>query len=685
MEREQTAAETSSPLAQLRAAAQLTRDGERVAAWQLAQRAAAAAPGDAAVQLLATRLLWVLGDDRGALDASRAALELDRGAAATLRFNQTRDAGWYHEAAAVLERVLAETPPGGASRRGELTFEAALEQLVRLHYDHHHHAAAAAVLDRHLQRAAARPALHLQAARVYHRSGDPAHAAQAIAAALAELSPAETPAAAATLLELGEFDRAEALYRGLLDEPGAAGLAREALARFCLWRDDLDGALAHAACLADGDAVARRIRAAVQLRRGDPAGALAPLDALVRDSPHDGEAHLWRAEANLRLGRRDETCRAADRSLQHGYSYAACAVRMLATVPPAVPAASLRGRWHRWRDRLRARLGARTDGALLHARQELRAELGATCPDADAVLAGESATALADLLERSLATLRGNRTPPGSWARADGSLALVPPSSSPRILSRLALELLRVAPVEESVRALDRLAARFPDSSMPVVHRGELRLWLGDYPTARADLEAAIAIRRQTRWAWYGLAWLDVLEGDPQRGLDTCAHGIAVMDNSEGPVAMIVRGEAYRLLGRLDEAREQLERSNAQHATRVSGWINLALVHGAGGDGAAQRQVVARIARMAPSLLSEAAAQLGAAVFERVILARPWLAAGPPDEALDQVLRQTLVMMRGNRASGLITYFTADGQLRHVPRYLGTPRFADEGGSEDQG
>jgi hypothetical protein len=32
-----------------------------------------------------------------------------------------------------------------------------------------------------------------------------------------------------------------------------------------------------------------------------------------------------------------------------------------------------------------------------------------------------------------------------------------------------------------------------------------------------------------------------------------------------------------------------------------------------------------------------------------------------------------LVMMRGNRASSLITYFTADGRLHHVPRYGGQP------------
>jgi hypothetical protein len=58
-----------------------------------------------------------------------------------------------------------------------------------------------------------------------------------------------------------------------------------------------------------------------------------------------------------------------------------------------------------------------------------------------------------------------------------------------------------------------------------------------------------------------------------------------------------------------------------------------------------------------------------------VILARPWTAeGGAPNDALDRVFRHALVIMRGNRASGLITYFTADGQLRHVPRCLGVAR-----------
>lgn len=651
------------------------RHDERAVAWHQARRASAAAPRDGLVRAIAARLLWLLGDDRAALAESRAAVDLGVASAVSPHLIMARDAGWYHETCALLERVLQEAGPGDPMPDG-LSFARALEQLVRLYFDHHDHAAAAAALDRYLALAPAAPLLSLHAARVYHQRGDSARTEAVLRSTLASGQDSSTArVVGGTLVELGAIDEAETLYRQLLDAPATAPLAREALARLCLARGDLDGALAEAGHLPAESAVARRVRAAVAVLRGDAAAALPLLDAVLRDDPDDGEAHLWRAEANLRLGRGDESCRDADRSLQRGYSYAACAVRMLAVLPPARPPGSWQSRLRHWRERARALIGARPNGALLHARQELRAELGATCDDADLVLARDSATDLVDLLERSLAALRGSRTPPGTWQRADGRLAVVPPSASPRILSRQALELIRVAPVEESFRELDALAARFPDSSMPVVHRGELQLWLGRYAEARADLEASIAIRRQTRWAWYGLTWLDILAGDPEKALDTCAHGIRVMDNSEGPVAMICRGEAYRLLGRLDEARDQLERSNAQHATRVSGWINLALVHSAAGDGAAQRTVMQRIVRMAPSLVSEAAAELGDEVFERLVLARAWTADGPPDDTIDRVLRHTLTMMRGNRASGLITWFTAAGQLRHVPRHQGGGRF----------
>ncbi|MFN8643984.1 MAG: tetratricopeptide repeat protein [Candidatus Binatia bacterium] len=473
---------------------------------------------------------------------------------------------------------------------------------------------------------------------------------------------------ATTLLEIGELERAADLYRAMLDDPATEPEAREALARLCLWRGDLEGALAEADALPRDGTVARRVRAAVSVLRGDPVAARALLDAVIGDDPRDGEAYLWRAEAHLRLRQRDAAHRDVDRGLQHGYAFAAFAVRLLAELPPPTRINRLGEAMSRAYLRLRPTARTWAKGVLRQVREELHAEITATCADGAAMLADTSARRLAAALECSLRAMRGNRTPRGTWVRADGTLAPLPPTTSPRILARAALELVRVAPVAEVRRALDALAARFPDSSMPIVHRGELHLWLGDYAAARADLEAAIALHRETRWAWYGLAWLDVLAGDPRRALQTCAEGIAVMHHSEGAVALIVRGEAYRLLGRLDEARRELQRSNEVFPSRLSAWINLALVHGAAGDGDAQRATMRRIAAMAPTLVSQAAAELGEATFEHVVLERPWRRDGAPVAALDALLRHLLTMMRGNRASGLITYFTRAGELRHVPR-----------------
>jgi tetratricopeptide (TPR) repeat protein len=264
--------------------------------------------------------------------------------------------------------------------------------------------------------------------------------------------------------------------------------------------------------------------------------------------------------------------------------------------------------------------------------------------------------------------------------RADGTLARLPRSVWARVAAREALELVKIASPEEIYRAFDEVIAAFPSSSMPLVHRGELQLWLGRYPEARADLEGAIAIYRQTRWAWFGLATLDLVAGDPERALATCAHGIQVMDNTEGPVAYLFRGEAYRLLGRLDEARQQLVRSCELHPRRLSAWTNLGLAHGAAGDGPAQREIFHRLLAEAPSLLSTASLELGDDVFQAVVLEGPRVPGGRevPPETVDRVLGQALAMMRGNRSSSCVTYFTREGRMFHVPQG-GRPGTPDAG------
>ncbi len=639
-----------APLAALRRALTRIERGDCTTAWQEVTQIAAATPASGAVQLLASHLLSLLGDGRGAWQAARAAAAAGAPAATLLCYQQARELGAGAEACAVLEDALRAGVSGRTGAR-------ALDHLLSAYRAAGHAERAAALADTALPAisaglpAAERPPLLLHAARVWALAGERDRALAATREALA-VRPAGVDTmrtAAALCVELAAWDEAARLYETLAAQPATAAEALVALARLRLWHDDHAGALALAerlAALDPASTAARRVRAAVAVRRGDAAAALPLLDAVVRADPRDSEAWLWRAEAHWRLGDRAAAAADADRSHQQGHSFAARALRLLAALRP---------------------------GGTVHTAtwQELSAELTALCPDAPAILARNQSDDLAALIERALAALGGNRTPTGTHRRADGTLAPLPRSQSVRGAARTAMELIRVAPAAEACRHLDALVRAHPGSSMPLVHRGELHLWLGRYEEARADLAGAIAIHEQTRWAWYGLACLDLLAGDPERALATCARGIRVMHDTEGPFAYLVRGEAFRLLGRHGEARVQLEQSRALHPSRLAAWVNLGLVHGVAGDHAGQRAVMQHLAAVAPNLWAEAAAELGDDVFRAAVLEGPLSACGPardPDPAtVDRVLERILAMMRGNRSSSCITYFTADGALRCVP------------------
>ena len=652
---------TPSPLPLLRQAATQIANGERVQAWHDVHLAARAAPDLGLVHVVASRLLFLLGDHEHALDEARVAAQLGTGMATMLCINQAQATGRYHIVTAMLEEVLrsdsaSRQQSDDRTRRSDL-FDHALQHLLQLYTVNYYDEAAASLLERYLPQARGSASLYLQAARVYEHCGEPAKAESIIQRALTVEPPttATSLAAAALFLEIGSFDEARRLYEGLVTDDTASSTALEALGRLHLWMNQLDSALAcsERLCTADPNSTSgRRIGAAVDVLNGVPNIALPLLDAILRDDPHDGEAYLWRAEALLRLGRKEEACTDADRSCDNGFSFAARLVRLLAAMEPRT----------------------KVSRAVL---EEFAGKIILVFPDAAAILARGRTDDVAALLERVLAAMAGNRTPLATFVRGDGTLGRLPRSTSVRAASRRAMELIKIASPQETLRHLDELVARYPDSSMPLVHRGELHLWLGRYTDARADLEAAIAVHRQTRWAWYGLACLDLLAGHAEASLAMCAKGIRVMGNTEGAVAFSYRGEAYRLLSRLDEAREQLMRACALHPSRLSAWINLALVHGAAGDRAAQREILRDLRRRAPALLSDAARALGDDVFCVTILAGP-TASGPDVAIIDQLLQQSLAMMRGNRSSSCVTYFTKDGDLRHVPQRHGDTEDARE-------
>ncbi len=63
-------------------------------------------------------------------------------------------------------------------------------------------------------------------------------------------------------------------------------------------------------------------RGAARALTGDAAGAVADLDAVVASDPGDDEALIWRAEANLALGRRDDARRDLDLAASRGALWA---------------------------------------------------------------------------------------------------------------------------------------------------------------------------------------------------------------------------------------------------------------------------------------------------------------------------------------------------------------------------
>jgi len=192
-------------------------------------------------------------------------------------------------------------------------------------------------------------------------------------------------------------------------------------------------------------------------------------------------------------------------------------------------------------------------------------------------------------------------------------------------------------------------------------------LWVGDLEGARRDLERAIEIVLGTRWAYIGLTGIHILEGDYEQALEVSARGVKVMRGTEGPSVYIYRGEALRRLGRYREALKDLTRSVRIHPSRVSAWFNLGLLYAAIGELALFERVYARLEIQAPGLLSDAACEVG------VVL---WGDPGfvPPVEVRLAVIEHGLAMMRGNRSSTAMTYFTAQGRMRMVEhRDAGTP------------
>lgn len=645
--------EVPRPLPLLLRAGALARAGRLASARADVARAIELAPDHPVVRLAAGSLLFVARDYAAALDQLARAGELDPRAAARadhLRATLADGLGWGHEVARVREAAASRDP-------GELLWPARLGQL---HAQARDHELAVRWLSEAVRRSPGVMPLRLQLARQQLELGDHEGARASLEAAAGQLESSPDSERRYELawlwMDLGDVPRAAELLRTMANEGQEP--ARLALVHLDLWRGDLDGARERlASWFPDAEEQppgACRARGIIDLLEARPVPALAWLERGLARDPSDAEAWVWRAEAEMALDRDGEAHESLNRATMaaKGYLFVAWLVRYVLVAREARrerepdPAPQPAHRFEEFRD------------ALL--------ELG---PEAARLIREGDELEVADFIADLLVRMRGNRSIYATWTHEAGAVPVAGADlqrfrtrTGCRHASRRALQLIRIASAERALGALDAVIEAYPDSHLPLCHRGELHYWMGDMERGRADLEATLARFPNTRWAWIGLGGIEMHEGELERSLQVQAEGVRTMGNTEGPAVYVYRGEALRRLGRLDEAIADLERARAIYLGRVSASVNLHLCHasrGAAGDEQRRDDLFRELRDSIPALLADAARASG------VELWRDELEAVPAPAEQVRVCESALSMMRGNRSSTCITYFDPEGRLRH--------------------
>lgn len=593
------------------------------------------------IEMVAALLLFVTRDYQRALDQFAAAASRSANAARRARqlaISAAGALGWEQDVRALLEQAIADEPAHASWHA----------QAVRFH-----------VRGRSWQRALdhAKPALELEpnnpslwmeTAGLHATLDHRARALDALERAL-ELAPAAERTtylreAGRVAIDASGFDRAIACFTEALERAPDQPDVHVRLAELAAWRDDHARARARAEralALKPDHAPALRVLGGLEVRARQWDAATELLTRAIELDPKDYQAHVWLTELYLRTDRFAQ----AHAQLHHGtmnsggYLFVAWLLRFLIVAYEG---------------------GVQFETIGPNRTEEFEDVLRELVPGL-AAQALETRT-LADLVaavEGAIAALRGNRSIHATHV-VDGELVRLHARTGCRHESRWALQLLRVATPAECEAQLDEVVGKYPGSSLPVCHRGELHLWLGNWEKARADLEQAIVLVTGTRWAYMGLSTLDLIAGNLEGALATNAHGVQVMVGSEGPAIHVFRGEAKRKLGRLDEAIAELEKSVEWHPARASATINLALAHAAKHELDQVRPLWQRLAfDQAAGLMSDAARELGLTIVGD----GDW---EPELDVMVAVLERALTMMGGNRSSSLLTYWTARGQLRFV-------------------
>jgi tetratricopeptide (TPR) repeat protein len=624
------------------------KQGELIAARGDVEAALGMSGQSPAVWLVAGMLAAVLREPGTALSRLREAREREpRLATKALEFELriARRCCWYRDTREIAERATREAP----------LQQRAHAELAQLFED-------AELLDRALEEAdAALPSNPsgqqcLLQARLAARAWRSDRAVEMVDAALhlAVERKDVLVSAAEILMTAGAFDRAEILLREAVGHDPTNVTALSRLADLLLWQGEdgtADQLAARALALDPSYAPALRSRGICEIRRQHAHEGLAWLDRGLATRPQDPETLAWRARALLTM--QQDT---VDDSYQSSPAYRAVLDVSNLAGGFFLPAELLRFQYDAAH---MVRCGPNeADGRTGLLRQYVEPAipfLRRLQSDAGDILRSQDGPAQYALLSAGVEALGANYSRL-TTLRRDGRLERVP-ASSIRDEALAALGTIRVLPPLEVRAELERVIARYPESSLPLCYMGELHIWLGDVAEARRWLSRALEHTRTTRWAYIGLSACELLDGAYGKALEVLALGIERMGKTTGAAVYPHRAEALRRLGRWDEARADLERALETSPGRISTWINRGLLEAEVGDERALAVAFEHLRRRVAGMVADAAAELREPA---------WLDLDrlPASAAQRRILDHMLTMLRGNRATGIVTYFRADGSLR---------------------
>ncbi len=600
------------------------------------QNALALAPGDSGILRRAAQVYRAFGEPMTSLELLIKAQKDSPPSAGTSYaiFQAGMRMGWYREAFEALEVSLELTPD-----RADHHLSA-----IQLHHNLRDPEKALELSDRLLKTGSQDPGHHHLRADILRDLGRLEEALDEIDAAMTLVKDhADGRLQAADLqITLGALDRAHTnLERAQEMAPEREDIRMER-AQLQLWRGRFDDVRLLTNTIAEDSPEhgrARRTEAACHILEDHLLEARPCIDIALEQDPSDAEALIWLGELLRKEKKYDEAVRIIDKGIRasNGYSIASHISRLLTILEQQMQV---------------------LNRVAPDAYAELLEFVRPALPPADRnTQCDGDPSEVRRLLGLAFKAFRGNRTTRQTHVQESGSSLqrlLIRPHS--RFAARYTQELIRTRAPEEVLERFEHMLRNYPNEPTVFCHIGELHLWLGNYDQALEGFQDALKITPRVRWAYIGLCAADAMLGNHQQALDWCREGIRVFPPA-GRTIHIYRGEIYRRMERYDEALKELMEGHAITPGRVTGWMNEALTRHALQEELDWSEVWMRVAERAPSIVHDA-------MLECDI---HWSVKEPDASDVPRLFEHMLQMMRGNRSSDFITYFTAAGGMRFVP------------------